>query len=82
MMINVAAGIEGYRCYLNALDQDLKQLEAQRGKEMQHVAQNLFVTASMGPIIHQSIKQTIDEVLNLRLEIEKTQDSYVSLRAN
>ncbi|MEM6631396.1 MAG: AAA family ATPase [Bacteroidota bacterium] len=67
---------------LESLDKDLKKLEAQRSEEMQHVAQNLFVPASMGPIIHQSIKQTIDEVLNLRLEIEKTQDSYVSLRAN
>ncbi len=67
---------------LENTEKDLKALEARRTEEMQHIAQHLFVSSSLGPIIHQSIKRTIDEVLNLRLEIEKTQDSYVSLQSN
>lgn len=67
---------------IESVEKDLKVLEIRRTEELKHVAQHLFVPASNGPIIHQSIKKTIDEVLNLRLEIEKTHDSYVSLRSH
>jgi len=64
---------------LEAIDEDLKNLEQQRKQEAQGFSRNVFVNVEMAQIVHQSIQRTVNELLNTRLEIEKLQDSYVSI---
>ncbi len=64
---------------LEAIDEDLDTVERQKEQESQGLSRNVFVPTELAQIVHQSIQRTVNELLNTRLEIEKLQDSYVSI---
>jgi len=64
---------------LEVVDNDLSILEKQRDKESRGFAQHIFVPVEYAQIVHQSMQRAVNDVLNTRLEIEKIQDSYVSI---
>ena len=60
-------------------DADLQALEAQKIYNQQTLKHHLFVAYAHAPAVSQSLRATMDEVYQMKLEIGKTQHSYESV---
>lgn len=67
---------------LKTVDSTLQQLEMRKEVDSEHAADNLFVDASRASYVLQSLENAMNELLNMRLEIEKTKHSYATLFEN
>ncbi|MEO1415449.1 MAG: AAA family ATPase [Bacteroidota bacterium] len=66
---------------LNKCDEGLRKLEAQKEADEDWLKQHLFVHSTLGQHVTESLGRTMDEILNLKLEIQKTQHLYESIEA-
>ncbi len=66
---------------LTICDESLQELEKRKALDQSHLHSNLFVEKQYAELVTQSINHATTEILNIRLEIEKTQYSYESLEA-
>ena len=60
----------------------LDEIEGQKIRETPGLAHHLFISQRYAAHIHESIANTVNEILNLKLEIEKVQHSYETIAAN
>lgn len=64
---------------LQQLDQDITLIEQQKSQDLAHAQSHLFVSADYAGLIEDSLNAAINELVTLRLEVEKTQHDYASL---
>ena len=60
-------------------DGDLKTLEDQKALNQRTLKHHLFVAYTHAPAVNQSLRATMDEVYQMKLELAKTQHSYESM---
>lgn len=60
----------------------LEELERQKAEEFPMLDHHLFVEKNHAPYIQESLTNAVNEILSLKLEIEKARHSYESIGAN
>lgn len=69
------------RQLLSICDESLDELARRQAIDRSHLHNNLFVEKSLATLVTQSLEQAKSEIINIRLEIEKTRHSYENLEA-
>jgi MoxR-like ATPase len=64
---------------LDMLDQNLKKIEQRRAADVPYLENNLFVSQEFAAHVMDSLESCTHELLNLKLEIQKTQHLYESI---
>jgi len=66
---------------LHICDESMQELQRRKEVDQSHLSTHLFVDASCTQFVSKSLEQAATELLNIRLEIEKTRHSYESIEA-
>ena len=64
---------------LAQIDQDLKILGQRKSEDLAEAMDHLFINADHAKLIEESLKSSEHDIINLRLEIEKTQHQYAKI---
>lgn len=64
---------------LETCEKGLQKIENQRAKDEPYLSNHLFVEASFASHVLDSLNTSTDHLLNMKLEIQKTQHSYESI---